>query len=200
MNRWIVFFLGLLLGILGCVLLYRFDDKMFKRVSSAKNKEIIITRVDTAYIEAPPLPKKQRTEAVLDTIPASEISEFEDFIDPTPFYYSEFSFENKEEEIFSDQLLATKTVKVVLLFSEKQESKQPDNVYQFFEIQQWSTLVKNKRTYHRNQNMIKIKGMAIDNIKVYYGNNEYFLEVNERYYAIPENENYEIMNLVKIVP
>jgi hypothetical protein len=201
MNKGIVFFLGLLIGILGCVLLYRFDEKMFNKVSLTKEKEIIITRVDTVFVEAPPKPKKQYTEPKVDTLIIEEAIEILFIDDHDSIYDSEFSFEGREEDdIFSDQLLATRTVKVSLLLPEKQEGKIPDSFFQFFEIQQWSTIVKNKRTYLRNQNMVKIKGMKIDNVNVVFWNDAYFLEIANRYYPIPETEYFEKLYMVNITP
>ena len=199
MNKGILFFLGLLIGILGCVLLYRFDKKMFERVSLTKEKEVIITRIDTVFVEAPPKPKKQYIESKIDTTSIAEKVEtiFKDF---DSIYDSEFSFDGREDDVFSDQLLATRTVKVTLLFPEKQENKVPDNFFQFFELQQWSTLVKNKRTYLRNQNMVKVKGMKIDNVNVVFWNGVYFLEIANRYYPIPETEYFEKLYLVELNP
>lgn len=193
--------MGLLIGILGCVLLYRFDKKMFNRVSLTQEKEIIITQVDTVFIEAPPKPQKKYVEPKVDTPVFAEDIEIIIFQDFDSIYDSEFSFEGREEDdIFSDQLLATRTVKVTPLFPEEQEEKLPDNFFQFFEIQQWSTLVKNKRTYLRNQNMVKIKGMKIDDVTVIFWDDAYFLEIANQYYPIPETEYFEKLYFVELNP
>ena len=193
MNRFIVFFLGLLVGILGCVLLYRFDKKMFNRISLQQKKEVVVTRIDTVYMEATPIQKKQFTEYKSNKGFGERALEEDDSVS---LYDAEFSFEGKEDDlVFSDQLLQTKTVKVKLLAPEKQE-KLPENFLQFFEIQQWSTPIKNRITYHRNQSMVKIKGMEIDQVSVVFWNDAYFLEIRNRYYAIPETEYFEKLNVV----
>ena len=201
MNKGIIFFIGLLTGILCCVLIYRFDKKMFNRVALTKEKEIIITRVDTVYLEAPPKQKRQDFENKLGQSVVTENTGVEYTENQVLIYDSEFSFEGREnDEVFSDQLLETKTIKVILLFPEKQEGKLPENFLFFFEIQQWSTPIKNKLTYHRNKNMIKIKGMNLDNVRVVFWKGAYFLEVGNRYYAIPETESFEKLNVVNINP
>jgi hypothetical protein len=183
------------------VLLYRFDKKMFHRVSLTKQKKIIITQVDTVYVEMPQTPKRQTVEIKIETPETTESVEIEPTDNQVSIYDSEFSFEGREEDdIFSDQLLETRTVKVTLLAPEKHEGKLPEKFFHFFEIQQWSTLVKNKRTYYRNQNMVKIKGMKIDNVNVVFWNDAYFLEIANRYYAIPETQYFEKLNLVTLTP
>jgi len=195
MNRFIVFLLGLLIGILGCVLLYRFDKKMFNRTFLQPKKEVVITRTDTVYIEVPQKQKKQPVENKPTQPVLAENIEGEDSIS---MYDAEFSFEGTEDDvIFSAQLLQTKTVKVKVLSQEKQEL--PENFFHFFEIQQWSTLIKNKVTYHRNQSMVKIKGMEVAQVSVVFWNDAYFLEIGNRYYAIPETEYFEKLNSVQLL-
>jgi hypothetical protein len=46
--------------------------------------------------------------------------------------------------------------------------------------------------------MIKIKGIAIDNVNVVFWNDAYFLEISNRYYAIPETKYFEKLNPVQI--
>jgi hypothetical protein len=195
MNRFIVFLLGLLIGILGCVLLYRFDKKMFNRTFLQPKKEVVVTRTDTVYIEVPQKQKKQPVENKPTQPVLAENIEGEDSIS---MYDAEFSFEGTEDDvIFSAQLLQTKTVKVKVLSQEKQEL--PENFFHFFEIQQWSTLIKNKVTYHRNQSMVKIKGMEVAQVSVVFWNDAYFLEIGNRYYAIPETEYFEKLNSVQLL-
>jgi len=196
MNRFILFLLGLLIGILGCVLLYRFDKKMFNRISIQQKKEVVITHIDTVYIEAPQKQKKQPVENKSNKLIKENVDD-ENFTESTSVYDAEFSFEGIEDDvIFSAQLLQTKTVKVKVLAQEKQEL--PENFFQFFEIQQWSTPIKNKITYHRNRSMVKIKGMELDQISVVFWNDTYFLEIKNRYYAIPEMEYFEKLSLVQL--
>ena len=182
-----------------CVLLYRLDKKMFNRISlqNKEEKEVVVTR-DTVYIETSQ--KKERhyvenksEEPVIETNAEEEQTEEE-----VSIYDTEFSFEGIDDDVvLADQLLQTKTVKVKLHAQEK-ESKLPDNFFQFFEIQQWSTPIKNRITYHRNQSMVKIKGMEIDQVNVVFWEGAYFLEVKNRYYAIPETEYFEKLNAVNL--
>ncbi|MCL2246762.1 MAG: hypothetical protein FWC10_06580 [Lentimicrobiaceae bacterium] len=200
MNKSISFFLGLLLGILICVLLFYFDVRLFESTCPQCNEKETITIVttDTVYVKPPLKPKKTMVE---DKIQGSADMETPDehLESEVSIYESDFSFEGREQdEVFSDQLLQTKTVKVKFLASANQDGKQPDNFFQFFEIQMWSTPIKNKVTYYRDNNMLKIKGMKIDNMNVVFWNNLYYLEIANRHYAIPETKSFETLNIVQI--
>jgi uncharacterized protein YhbP (UPF0306 family) len=197
MNKGITFFLGLLIGILICVALYYLDSKKIKAIihkQDRKEKEVVTqVKKDTVYVDAQ---QTKKTEKVNLTF-VGEIEEIRD--DERALYETEFSYdENDNDEVFADRLLQTKTVKVKLYATENQEEKLPDNGFQVFEIQHWSTPIKNKITYYRNKNMIKIKGMEVDKVSVVFLNDTYFLEIENRYYAIPETDSFEKLNIVKL--
>jgi hypothetical protein len=199
MNKTISFFLGLLFGIMICVLLFYFDVKFFesKLIQHGEKEVITFTKTDTVFVEPPPKPKKQYTEVKATE---SDVTEnIDELSEEVSIYESEFSLEGvAQDEVFSDRLLQTKTVKVIVLSQGKQEVKLPDDFFQFFEIQRWSTPIKNKITYYRDKNMVKIKGMGIDNMNVVFWNDLYFLETGNRYYAIPETQYFEKLNLIQI--
>jgi len=198
MNKGILFFIGLFVGILICLLLYYLDVRMPKNIFNIEPKGVV-TRVDTVYLETPKkLPKvnvEKKIDEIIDTDTVNGRQEEGDI----SIYETEFSFEGeKQDEVFSDQLLQTRTVKVKILYPEKQDAKVSDDFFQSFEIQQWSTPIKNKITYSRNQNMLKIKGMSIDYVNVVIWNDSYFLEIGNRYYTIPETNNFEKLTSVQI--
>jgi hypothetical protein len=200
MNKAILFFLGLLFGIMVCVLLFYFDVKFFESHCPKCNEKEVVTHIktDTVYVETLPKPKRQP----VDNNPIEEVvTEVVDFTEnETSIYETEFSLNDEEQdEVVSDRLLKTKTVKVRTLSTGKEEVKLPDNFFQYFEIQLWSTLIKNKITYFRDKNMVKIKGMEIDNVNVVFWNDTYFLEMGERYYAIPETKYFEKLTSIQIV-
>ena len=197
MNKAISFFLGLLIGIMICVLLFYFDVKIYKTTCPKCNEKEVVTQIktDTVYVTPPPKPKMQHIENQPEEPLVAENDEDETI----SVYESEFSLEGMEQdEVFADKLLQTKTVKVNILFREKQEVKLPDDFFQYFEIQQWSTPIKNKITYYRDKNMVKIKGMGIDNMNVVFWNDLYLLETGNRYYAIPETKYFDKLNLIQI--
>jgi hypothetical protein len=201
MNKAISFFLGLLFGIMVCVFLFYFDVRIFKFQCPKCNGKEVVTHVktDTVFIEPAPKPKKQYVDSNVVKKVVVENLENDLAENETSIYETEFSLEDVEEEaVFSDLLLQTKTAKVKILPQNKQEVKLPDDFFQYVEIQQWSTPIKNKITYYRDKSMIKIKGIATDNVNVVFWNDAYFLEIGNRYYAIPETKYFEKLNPVQI--
>jgi len=201
MNKAISFFLGLLMGIMICILLFYYDVKIFeaKCIENTEKEIITIVTTDTVYIATPFKAKKQNVEitpvesVVVDNV---EDSHFEN----APYVYeTEFSLDEIEQGApHADRLLQSKTVKVKLLPLENQEAKQPEYFFYFFEIQQWSTPIKNRITYFRDNNMLKIKGMDVANVGIVFWDNLYLLEIGDRYYAIPETKNFEKLNLIQL--
>jgi len=197
MNRGIVFFIGLLFGVFICVTLFYFDIKIFESKLIPFSEKEVITQIktDTVFLEPPPKQKKQFLETQLNDSSYSSVYLINNG-DDSSIYETSFSFEGDEQdEIFSDQLLKQRRVKVISL---KQEVLLPENSFQFFEIQQWSTPIKNKITYQRNQNMLKIKGMWIDNVNIVFWNNIYYLELNNRYFSISEKEHFEKLSPINV--
>jgi hypothetical protein len=201
MNRFIVFFVGLLAGIMICILLFYFDKKIYEAHCPTCNEKDIIThlKIDTVYIDVSQKKKKQQIEIFMQEVFTENNIHKEQTETDDATYDSEFSFEGKEQDdIFTDQLLQTKTIRVKSLTNEKQEIQLPDSFFQYFEIQQWSTPIKNKITYYRDQNMVKIKGIEIDKVNIVFWNDTYFLEIGNRYYTIFETQNFEKLIPVQI--
>jgi len=195
MNKGTIFFIGVLMGILICLLLYYLDVRMPKDIFHTEYKKVV-TQVDTVYLETPQKRQKQNVEKKEDLIPDTDTVTVKHTETEDSIYETEFSLESVEhDEVFSDQLLRTRTVKVKLL---NNDAKVSEEFFQSFEIQHWSTPIKNKMTYSRNQNMLKIKGVEIDNVSIVLWNDNYFLELGNRHYAIPETINFEKLNPVQI--
>jgi hypothetical protein len=201
MNKTVSFFLGLLLGIMICVLLLYLDIRIFEsKCPNSKEKEFIThIEKDTVFVEQSSRPIKQYIENKVSESDVNENVEDEQPEEDVASYDPEFSLEGTEQdEVLPDRLLQTKTVKVRALTQGNQEVKLPDDFFQYFEIQQWNTPIKNKITYYRDKNMVKIKGIEINNVNVVFWNDAYFLEIGSHFYVIPETQYFEKLNLTHI--
>jgi hypothetical protein len=200
MNKGIAFFIGLLLGIMICVGVFYLNSKKIQQVISFHTNKEVVTRIqtDTVFVETAPKFKKQIIEELPEDALIEDIVEEEMIEEDISGFHAEFSYGDETDEVFFDQLLKTRTVKVKLLQQEKTETTASDNFLPFFEIQQWSTPIKNRIAYYRDQNMLKIKGMKIDNMNIFFWNDDYYLETENRYYAIPETKSYDKMVLTRI--
>jgi len=201
MNKTIYYFLGLLTGILIWVLFHYIDTKKLKSLipSPVKKEVVTVVEKDTVFVEKPQPKKNLYPTNTPENSKIENDTELEQENNEISIYETEFSFDgNEPDEVFAAQLLHTKTVKVKLLAQDNQEGKLPDGAFQSFEIQQWSTPIKNKITYYRSQNMIKIKGMVLNQVGVVFANGIYYLEVENRYYSIPETINFDKLVLINL--
>ena len=201
MSRFLSFFLGLLVGIMICVTIHYIEVKKLKPIIPPAEKKEIVTQVekDTVFVEPHKEYKKQNFENKIKSNIVEDNLSLEQTEDEVSNYDSEFSFDSVEQdEVFADQLLQTKIVKVKMFSPEKQEMQIPDNFFKFFEIQLWSTPIKNKITYSRKQNMLKIKGVEMNSVNIFFWNDTYILEIGNRYYSIPETDNFDKLNLINL--
>ena len=66
-------------------------------------------------------------------------------------------------------------------------SAAPD--FDFFDVEEWSEPVKNRHSYQRSGNILRIKGMSVNSIEIEW-NGEYTLRYNGHSYPIPENAEF----------
>jgi len=199
MNKGILFFLGLLTGIMICLSVYYIDKHLLKPVSPVMEEKKVVARVDTVSEEIEQIPQEQIVENKPIIFKTIEKVEEEPPEDKVAVIEPEFSFEEEEQEdVFVDQLLQSKIVKAVMHPLEKKENKSTESFFYIFELQQWNTPIKNKLTYSRYQTLVKVKGLDIKNANVVFWNENFYLEVQNRYYLIPETDNFEKLNVVTI--
>jgi hypothetical protein len=173
--------------------------KIFKSSCPKCNEnKITLVHTDTVFVELPSkLPNQFVDNKVIENIVKKNLVK-ENTEDDGSVYEPEFSLEGVEQdEVFADRLLKTKTVKVRTLNLGPEDITLPEDFFHFFEIQQWSTPIINKITYYRDKNMVKIKGMDIDYFSVVFYKADYFLETNNRYYAIPETQYFEKLTIIQ---
>jgi len=63
--------------------------------------------------------------------------------------------------------------------------------FSVFEVQQWSTPIKNSIMYQSSAGILKIKGMEIESVEILFMQGNYYLYNGTHYYAIKENKSYE---------
>jgi hypothetical protein len=199
MNKVILFFLGLLTGIMICVSIYYVDRHLLKPVRPATETKEVVALADKVYVEEEPAPEKQIVEnkPIVPKVVEKEAEEQPE--EKISLFDTEFSYEEEQQnDVFKDQMLQSKMVKAVLHPLEKKENKNTEGFFYIFELQQWDTPIKNKLTYSRYQTLVKVKGLDIKNANVVFWNENFYLEVNKRYYLIPETDSFEKLNVATI--
>ncbi|MEG2069867.1 MAG: hypothetical protein RR034_00630, partial [Bacteroidales bacterium] len=96
-----------------------------------------------------------------------------------------------EEKLASDKMEEQKMVKVIFKNENLKEAAPKDNEITSFEIQQWSTPIRNRITYQRTGSVLKVKGLDIDNVEIVFYEGKYFLVYHTRVYQISNNDEFE---------
>lgn len=95
--------------------------------------------------------------------------------------------EKMEQQVQHDQLLWKKSVWVV---SWNEEERTGESVMAL-QVQGWDTPIKNKMSYQFSDNVLKLKGINKESLKIYLFKNSYYLVVNHKVYPIRHNKQYE---------
>jgi len=104
---------------------------------------------------------------------------------------STFFIEENDEDIWKDRGVSNRTIPVSILKNVHDSIASEKPTYTHFNVEQWSSPIKNKISYQRSTNTLKMKGINIQQIQIFFYHGEYYLSFEQRYYAIPENNQFE---------
>jgi len=184
---WLGFSIGLMAGLVFAVVFYFVDKSLNGPIqllvsppaseSPAMDETTSSQETTSQYvgktIGASTYPSKNSHKDTTDNPVEDSILMDDEFtLDPT----------NSAEQVYQDQCLAQRTITV--------RSEGETAPIASFEVEEWSELAVNKISYLRKGNLLKIKGLKIQNIKIIFHQNQYYIENNGRYYPIPENEDF----------
>ena len=190
---WIGLSVGLLIGILFACAFYFLDKYTslemlrFQRTNTESAADTVVQIVES------PSPSK-KVPAKKDT-PADEATE------PDPADTTAITDAGEMEEFDTDDLMmdiepdnVKNVVKTTGIASRRvrvinETAGTPPN-YEFFDVEQWSEPVKNRISYQRNGNTLKIRGISIIAIEIEWNGEKYLLRYNGRSYSIPENQEF----------
>lgn len=188
---WLGLSVGLLIGILLACAFYfldKYTSLEMLRFQRA-NTESAVTDTIVQIVESPARPKK--APAKTDTLAADPAAP-----NPTDTLVTEAT---DEEDLDTDDLMmdldddnvktvakakgiASRRVRVIAAGSE------PD--FDFFDVEEWSEPVKNRHSYQRKGNILRIKGVNINSIEIEWNGENYLLRYNGHAYPIPENQEF----------
>ena len=188
---WLGLSVGLLIGILLACAFYFLDKYTALEMLRFQRANTESAATDTAVqiVESPARPKK--APAKTDTLAADPAAPT-----PTDTLVTEAT---DEEDLDTDDLMmdldddnvktvakakgiASRRVRVIAAGNE------PD--FDFFDVEEWSEPVKNRHSYQRKGNVLRIKGVSINSIEIEWNGENYLLRYNGHAYPIPENQEF----------
>jgi hypothetical protein len=200
------FFLGFSLGILICVLVIFVvkNSSFFQKIESI---DLFQNDQTDQTVEETQMPKKKVKKKVTDENTAAqdsialdstyvnvnengEILEDAEFtIDPT----------TPTDNVAEEKISQTRTVKVhVKNANLEDQANIPDNIIAYFEVQKWDSPIVNRISYQRDRNILKIKGMDISKLSIFYINGKYYISDGSRLFSIPNNNTFEKLSEINI--
>ena len=117
-----------------------------------------------------------------------------DELDYQDFMLDEEDMQEEEaarQNVVGERMLQKVMQKVVYLSHNKQEIPVPSNGIAQMQIQQWETPIKNRLSYQFSNNTLKLKGLNVETVKVVNYDDNFYLLVGKRVYAIKQNRQYE---------
>ena len=189
-RKWLFFTTGLLLGLFIGISIFFVDKHIFSEklqvYKTFDNLNFTKTEVeDTVKVIVHDTIIKR---VIVDT--TAVVASFSEQDDET-WEDPEFSIEPEkaEEVVVLDRILNNK--KITVKVKQTQEIQQITPPISIFEVQQWSTPIKNSMTYQDSAGILKIKGMDINSIEIFFVQGNYYLYDGIHYYTIKENKSYE---------
>ena len=190
---WLGLSVGLLIGILLACAFYfldKYTSLEMLRFQRA-NTESAVTDTVVQIVESPARPKK--AQAKTDTLAADPAAP-----NPTDTLVTEVA---DDENLDTDDLMMdldddnVKTVaKAKGIASRRVRVTNPKAVtepdFDYFDVEQWTEPVKNRLSYQRRGNILKIKGLNITSIEIEWNGETYLLRYNGHAYPIPENQDF----------
>lgn len=184
---WLGFSIGLMAGLVFAVVFYFIDKSLngpIQLLVSPPASEAP-AQVEEPKEETPASPYVGKTLQVKSSAPSpATIDSTELVMDDSTLMDNEFTLDQADgtELVYHEKCLAQRTVTV--------KSEEGTAPIAAFEVEEWSESAVNKISYYRRNNVLKIKGLKIQNIKIIFHQNQYYIEYNGRHYPIPENDDF----------
>lgn len=200
------FFLGFSLGILICVLVI-FVVKNSSFFQKFENIDLFQTDQTDQTAEETKIPKKKVKKKPMDESMTAQDSIAMDSsyvnVNGTDEILEDAEFTIDQtiptDNVAEEKVSQTRTVKVHVKNANLEDQPSiPDNIIAYFEVQKWDSPIVNRISYQRNHNVLKIKGMDISKLQVFYINGKYYISDGSRLFSIPNNNSFEKLSEINI--
>ncbi len=93
--------------------------------------------------------------------------------------------------VMAEKMIARQMMKIQYLDNNKKEIPVPENAPAEIQFQQWETPVRNKLSYQLTGNMLKVKGMSAQNVKIVHYRGKLHLVRGHQAYPLTPNTQFE---------
>lgn len=197
-KRKVLFLVGIIVGILLGALLTMFitdwldyrhpaEVRVLTPPMDAKGADTVVKYVVHRHEMAP---EEQLYHAAADT--AQVDTAFAD--DSSQDLYldeDELADADDDEVVVAEKMLARQMLKIQYLDNNKKEIFVPENAPSEIQFQQWETPVRNKLSYQLTGNILKVKGMSAQNVKIVHYKGKIHLVRGHQAYPLTPNTQFE---------
>ena len=168
-------------------LFYKDSEKVFVVVNSEREEP---EQVEEVKPKLPPININSKKE-IQDTtqIDSEYEEELQDSLEDVDFFIDE---PITGDVILEEKLLQSKMVRVVAKNRNLEDLMDaPEAMYKNFEVEKWNSPIVNRISYQRDNNLLKLKGVDIQNLSIFYIEGEYYLQIGAQLFAIPVTHTYQ---------
>lgn len=196
-KNWLFFCIGLLVGFVLSFSIYFVDKYVFnEKIHFSQTVEHLYAplRHNAEEPQAAPASESASKEAK----PSHPIADSDSTLLPDEL--SDEAMENAEEadetefesletddevDVYADEIVAERKIRVVHADTLQQK------IIEYFEVEQWSSPIKNRHTYQLHGAVLKISGLDINKVKLCYIDQHYYLQYQNTFYRLQENKEFE---------
>lgn len=198
-QKWIFFATGIVIGIIlgiATIICYNFLNNN-KSYSKPNNVQLLLPEYPDTNEEDNTKTKKE-SKIVPTEVPDSLPDDIIDYDTLETEQYDDADLEEVEFEsdmeddvtIWKEEVSDSRTVKVQL---SENDTTADQLQHEYIEIEEWISPIKNKHSYHFKNNVLKITGISISQLRIIYENGNYYLINGERHYLLMPNNGFEKM-------
>jgi hypothetical protein len=115
----------------------------------------------------------------------------EETYDEVDFSYADNVEPANDDVVVVEKIISQKKIRVQCKDADFKDVASTEGVVDYFEVQQWSTPIKNRMTYYCSGNMLQVKGISAEKVEIVYFDQQYYLYYGGNYYRLKNNDNFE---------
>lgn len=206
-KKGIILLLGIIIGMLVGVLVAFVVESKIRPKPSSVMKVVPTERSgekDTVYKyivhQYQNRPEEMEGEAAADSLRADSLYMEENAMNLMLEDEEEAYEEMRGATVSSEKMVSRQDAPILYFDSRKNAVEAPDNAPEFLEVQFWSTPIQNKIVYRFDNNVLKIKGLKLENVNIIHYNNRYYLQSDRQVYQIQPTTEYKRLSEIHDVP
>lgn len=199
-GKWLYFAIGLVAGFAICILSFvvfsmiqhnsRSFTQTIEHIYKPDNtKDTVIKYVNVVRREDP----VKKVDVYTEPSDSVMVDSFEGEADleEVDFSYADNGDAVNDDVVVVDKMLAQRNVKIQCKDADFKSIPSREGMFDYMEVQQWDTPIKNKISFRYADNILQIKGLPIDKVEIVYYDGRFYLLYGGNYYLLETHDSFE---------